>query len=378
MSTTEPTAEKTEETTATPETEVTEAVSQDNAPASPQPQKSGRAAWAATIGLLLAVIAILLGCAGFGVGYWAWQQMHSTLAMQTAQIQTLKQALSDKASRDHLAAYADKTDQLETQQQAQAQALNAFGKALRQNQILNQRDQRGWTLAEAEYLMRIARYRLDLLRDPQGAADALSQADQRLARLGDPEMLPVRRDLAAEIQALRDYQGPDKVGILLRLDQVMSQILLPTPLGAALLDHSGQSAPETATQKSGGTGGLRGFLAAIWDSISDHVSIRHYPQRINDLAVVTSQGQAAQSLYLYLENARAAVLAGDNTTYHQAIGDVLNTLKQTSGDPALRTGITQTLNKLEAIDIAPSLPKIGAALARLQKLAAPKSTEAHG
>lgn len=376
MSATEPTAEKTEETTATPETEIPGAAPKEGEPSAPAARK--RPAWTATAGLLLAVIAILIGGAGIGAGYWAWQQTHSALAMQASQIQTLKQALADKVSRDHLAAYVDKTEQLESQQQAQAQALSAFGKALHQSQVLNQRDQRGWTLAEAEYLMRIARYRLDLLRDPQGAADALSQADQRLAHLGDPEMLPVRRDLAAEVQSLHDYQAPDKVGVLLRLDQVMSQILLPTPLGAALLDHSGQPAPASAARTSGGTGGVRGFLAAVWHSISEHVSIRHYPQRINDLAVVTSQGQAAQSLYLYLENARAAVLAEDDKAYHQSIADILNTLKQTSGDPALRAGITQTLDKLNAIDIAPPLPKIGAALIRLQKLAAPKSTEAHG
>lgn len=333
-------------------------------PTPPRGSASGRVA------LVLALLALILLAAGGGAGYWAWSQFRHTMDMQAATLAQLRETLDSKASESSLADLDQQTRQLDAQQQAQSHALKSLNQALQQSQVLNQRDQRGWTVSEVEYLMRIARYRLDLLHDVHGAVAALTQADQRLAHLGDPDLLPVRQALAAEIQSLRDYQAPDKVGILLQLNQILSHIVLPTPLGTALLDRGDATATPVHAETTKKPGGFRGFIEAVWHSISEHVSIRHYPQRVNDLAVITTQAQAAQSLYLYLENARAAVLAGDNGAYHQALAHVMDALHQGDGDQALRSGLLSTLDKLNAVDLAPPLPSLGEALKRLRHLAA--------
>lgn len=369
MNTTE-TPESKPDNEATPTTVVNESVSaaspETSKPEHPEPAPRTRGATGARVALVLAVLALLLLAAGGGTGYWAWMQFRQTIASQDTKLQTLRQALAEKASREDMQWLGRQTDQLATQQEAQTRELQSLGQALQQSQVLSQRDQRGWVLSEAAYLMRIARYRLDLLHDIHGADDALILADRRLARLGDADLLPVRQALAAEIQSLRDYQGPDKVGILLQLNQIMSRIVLPTPLGATLLDKNGATTKSAAPAVKP-SGGFRGFIEAVWRSISEHVSIRHYPQRVSDLAVVTTQAQAAQSLYLYLENARAAVITGDNTAYHHSLAAILKVLQDTSGDTALRTGMVETLDKLNAIDIAPPMPNIGEALTRLKK-----------
>ncbi|AOU96628.1 hypothetical protein BI364_00060 [Acidihalobacter yilgarnensis] len=369
MNTTE-TPESKPDNEATPTTVANESVSaaspETSKPEHPEPAPRVRGANGARVALVLAVLALLLLAAGGGAGYWAWMQFRQTIASQDTKLQTLRQALAEKASREDMQGLGRQTDQLATQQEAQTRELQSLGQTLQQSQVLSQRDQRGWVLSEAAYLMRIARYQLDLLHDIHGADDALTLADRRLARLGDADLLPVRQALAAEIQSLRDYHGPDKVGILLQLNQIMSRIVLPTPLGATLLDKNGATT-ESAAPAVKPSGGFRGFIEAVWRSISEHVSIRHYPQRVSDLAVVTTQAQAAQSLYLYLENARAAVITGDNTAYHHSLAAILKVLQDTSGDTALRTGMVETLDKLNAIDIAPAMPNIGEALTRLKK-----------
>lgn len=333
------------------------------------PSQKGKRNAAPYLLFLLTLVLIVVSVGG--TGFWLWTQFQTALTSQRLEINELSQDLSDKASQQEVDDLTRKSQTIASQQQAQTQLLHTLGQSINQSQALIQRNRLGWSIAEVEYLMRIARFRLDLLQDTQGTETALLLADQRLARLDDISLLPVRKALTAEIQSLRDFHAPDKAGILLQIDQVMSKIVLPTPLGNTLLTNAKTQAG--ATVKPQETKGFRGLLESIWRSISDHISIRHYPQQINDLTDITTQARAAQSIYLNLQNARIAVLASNNADYHQSIKRVLAVLTASRGDTALNKGLEDTLNHLDSIDISPTLPVIGNALTLLQKMHQPST-----
>ena len=82
-------------------------------------------------------------------------------------------------------------------------------------------DKRGsnedWALAEVEYLLIIAMHRLLLEEDVMTALAAMEAADLRLKDLGNPGLLPVRQQLATDINQLRSVNLADIAGMAIYL-----------------------------------------------------------------------------------------------------------------------------------------------------------------
>ncbi|MFE8730636.1 uroporphyrinogen-III C-methyltransferase, partial [Aeromonas hydrophila] len=74
-----------------------------------------------------------------------------------------------------------------------------------QNRVLDLNDKRpnDWMLAESEYLVRMAGRKLWLEHDLVSAITLLGNADERIAALNDPSLMPIRKALAEDITKLK-------------------------------------------------------------------------------------------------------------------------------------------------------------------------------
>ena len=81
-----------------------------------------------------------------------------------------------------------------------------------------------WMLEEAEQLLLLANQRLSLDADVDLAKTALQLADEKLEDIGDPGLLPIRRELATEIAELASVPQLDIAGIALRLRALMQSV----------------------------------------------------------------------------------------------------------------------------------------------------------
>ena len=354
-------APETPEDTPPPEAEA------ETAPESPRerPRRRGSA-----LALAISLVAVLLAGGGVGAGYWAWQQLRSQHATNNqsidnldTQLKALQARIGSQASQQAVDALQKQLAALEQQVKSQTQTLDTLNRAVEQGRTLAQRNRRGWSLAEVEYLMRIARYRLDLMHDYPGSIAALQAADQQLAALADPNLLPVRQALAKEIAELRDFKKPDRVGIMLELAQLADHLKGLPPAQPAL-----GGTPVETTQ--GATrSGWRGLLDSVWAAISKHITIRHYDQPVQGAPAAETLLYMNQVLRLRLEAARVAVVRANNADYHNELKAALDWLDAHYA-PQPAAPIKQQLQTLLARDISPTPPDISASLTLLRKLAA--------
>ncbi len=74
-----------------------------------------------------------------------------------------------------------------------------------------------WILEETEQLLLLANQRLTLVSDVGLAVTALQLADEKLEEIGDPALLPVRKQIASELAELTAVPRVDIPGIALRI-----------------------------------------------------------------------------------------------------------------------------------------------------------------
>ena len=126
-----------------------------------------------------------------GAGFYGWQYYAAITAKHNARLLQLQQDVA----------------RLQSNSREQEQQLDAIRKHTQTLQDMAQqaldignRHQKGWLLAEADYLMRIASHRLQISHDINGAIAALQSADQGLFETGDITLLPKTFDAASRFR----------------------------------------------------------------------------------------------------------------------------------------------------------------------------------
>ncbi|NOI68437.1 uroporphyrinogen-III C-methyltransferase [Vibrio sp. 99-8-1] len=91
-----------------------------------------------------------------------------------------------------------------------------------------------WLLAESDYLVKLAGRKLMLEKDVESATLLMESADQRISVLNDPSLVPLRKEMAKDITALKSVALIDKDGLALRLMSLQQQVD-QLPLANAIL-----------------------------------------------------------------------------------------------------------------------------------------------
>ena len=277
-----------------------------------------RSSWAIRFGVLLALG--LTACT-LGGGYLLYQQMQQQLQAQI-QVQTNKnQALQDQLQQALLAPN-QRIAQLEQQQLSNTKTFQELAKlATDQSQLqdrlnkLAQRSPTHWMASEAEYLVNMAGRKLWLEKDPRTAADLLKSADETIAAMNNPALLPIRKALAKDIAATTNIKSADIEGSILALDALIDQ-LDKLPLSRADADAS---APEDTTI-SGDLNDWQSNLSKTWKALTqDFVTIRHRTADAPALLAPEQQWYLVENIRHKLLQSQLALYRYDRAAYHQSL-----------------------------------------------------------
>jgi len=271
-------------------------------------QKSGRA------GLFLFVFVLILfafGGGGYGAYYYLNEKMlerESALndGLQRVEeefkaLENVDQRLSrkqDDLQRALTAAVAGTEDQ-----------MSALAERLAANESTGPAD---WTLAEVEYLLRIANQRLITSRDNDTAIEMLQAADTIMKELAYPELAIVRRQLAADITELQLANQVDVEGVYFVLEALSSEI--------AKLD---QFAPEELAPIEPDSHEESSRLMILWNGI---IQVLSKYVRIDTAAgepeyLVSDEQEVIRGLAIQLQirQAQLALLSGQQEIYSAAL-----------------------------------------------------------
>lgn len=309
----------------------------------------------AGLSALVALLALLLSLALGGAAWYFWQQL-----------QGVQQSLQNSA-RDRQEAQL-KLDQKLSQISEQQTRLNQQVEQLRaaQERVTRLPSNNNWLDIEA--LIQLAVDRVQLNRDVDGAIAALQWADQRLARLGEPGLASLRRQVANDIKALQAVNLPDYV----QLDQRVLKIAASTrtlPFRTAapqnLLSEEGKkpAAGADTTQERG----WNRLLADALKELKPLVTIRRKHEVTPPMLTAEETALINQILQLRLERVRIQLAMKKQPEFNRAVDETLHWLQQhyKVEDEAYKATV-KSLQDLRAVELQPALPDINGSLRELR------------
>lgn len=354
-------------------------------PAGPTPAAAATTGPSKTLGVFLLLI-LLLALGNTAALWWLYQsgsEQAQTLSalegqaerldrVDTAQTATageldaLAQQLRSREQelRTQLAARQTRIEQLG----AQADSLNTAVANLREKV---EGGALAWRIDAVEQLLLTASERLQLARDVPSAITALELADARLQAIADPGWLPLRRQIADDIAALRAIPQIDTTAISLKL-QALSARVSSLPLDGAVrraLEAEGPALQAPASDAAAA------WYEQAWRRVQEAVlalvTIRQNTTPTTPLLPPDLHGLLVQNLRLQLQAARTALLLGDAAHYEAALTAAADWVRRylATEDPAVEAALS-TLNELTAVDVAPTLPELAGTLRQLRRLRA--------
>jgi uroporphyrin-3 C-methyltransferase len=189
-------------------------------------------------GVKLGTIAIILALIfGGGLTYLIQQKSHQheqQIAQLKAQLTSTQTNLSQEmeTTKSEVAAQSrDVYNRTQVELEQQQKSIENLQLALAD---VKGRRPNDWLLAESDYLVKLAGRKLFLEHDIVSATTLMENADQRIAALNDPSLVPLRRALANDITLLRSLPLIDRDGLILALTSLQLQVD-ELPLANAIL-----------------------------------------------------------------------------------------------------------------------------------------------
>ncbi|MCK5431794.1 MAG: uroporphyrinogen-III C-methyltransferase [Gammaproteobacteria bacterium] len=305
-------------------------------------------------------ILLILICGLAAGGYTLWDELQQTKS-ELAEVANSGQTQTGLMA-GNLAVMDDAIRQLEGKQIEQSDALASL-----------YQDKRGsnedWAIAEVEYLLIIAMQRLLLEEDVTTALAAMEAADLRLKNMGNPGLLPVRQQLAADMNQLRSVNLADTVGMAIYLaDMVDLSADLPLKSGVIVATKDQSSADANPSDDEPVVDPLwKRIPKILWHEIKSLVVIKRSGEVKQALLLPGEEYFLYQNLRLELESARQAVLRSDSQNLRSSIDLVLPWIRKyfDTSDSAV-INVMETLDKMRSVELKPELPDISSSLESLR------------
>ncbi|MDH5484042.1 MAG: uroporphyrinogen-III C-methyltransferase [Gammaproteobacteria bacterium] len=201
---------------------------------------------------------------------------------------------------------------IEKLQQEQQQLVAISSKAIE----TTNRNQRGWIMAEIDYLLQIANRRLQIGRDINSSVAALEAASKRLLDLADMSLFPVRKQLSIDIAKLKALHQVDINGTALAIDQMINHLnQLPFKTVQDEVETQLNSAPET-TQDAAAE---KNLVDSVLDTVMKIGDIKIHQRSIQPASSTQQQQQIEQLLHTHLLSARLGILRYDQAQFSNDI-----------------------------------------------------------
>jgi len=328
-------------------------------------------------GLLWFVVIILflivLGMAGAGYWYYMQQQSaskdsESALQTTTSQLNTIERERAGLvASIDKVARTNQTLESTVAELKAQNEKLTLQAEStLEQLNNMEGRRPADWLIAEADYLVRMAGRKLWLENDVRTAILLLVNADKRLKSLADPSVLPVRANLAEDIQTLQQLNPVSQSSVALALTGMIAQIdKLPLDTFEKPEDAN---ADDTTLSESADD--WQENLAKVWRSlVNDFLTIKTIEGPVEPVLSLEAQFLAKEQLRLQLMHAQTAALQGDAGLYNQSLQYAQTLIiEKFDTEKSQVTGFVDALQNLIATDVSRPIPTELASQKPLERL----------
>ncbi|EIZ1173726.1 uroporphyrinogen-III C-methyltransferase [Vibrio vulnificus] len=189
----------------------------------------------------LSILAIIIALLGTGGVAFQLQQQNSQYQAQIAalqnQLQQTQSAMSNELNQvkqETVAKATEVTHKAEVVLAQQQKSIESLQLAMAD---VKGRRPNDWLLAEADYLVKLAGRKLFLEHDVVSATSLMESADQRIAALNDPSLMPLRKAMAKDITDLKTIPLIDRDGLVLRLTALQQQVD-QLPLANAILPEA--------------------------------------------------------------------------------------------------------------------------------------------
>ncbi|MCL1035541.1 uroporphyrinogen-III C-methyltransferase [Shewanella submarina] len=312
-----PTEPETPEPVVTPQPAVNESTA--TAPAAPR-------RWGLALLALLGLLLSLLALAG---GLYLYDQFNKQNLRLTEQL-----AQQDKAMQQALAGPQSQLATLSQQQRQTAAELAQLESLPEQHRELSERltslakrNPNHWQAAEANYLVTMAGRKLWLEQDSLTAAGLLEAADQRIAAMKDPSLLPLRKALAKDIAAVKAIKQADIAGTAFTLDEIINN-LDTLPLNRADA-QAGLIPQEQNNELSDSVSDWQANLYKTWQALlDDFIVIRTRTTDTAPLLTPEQQWYLVENIRSKLLQAQLALYRGDEVNYRSSLKMAHNWLYQ--------------------------------------------------
>ncbi len=177
------------------------------------------------------------------------------------------------------------------------------------------RNRDDWSLAEIEQIVLIASQQLQLANDVRSALIALQTADSRLQRIDKPQLIPLRKVIAKDIERLKALPYVDTVGISVKLDTILAQVDgLPLAMEVRPTGEKATTSElpvdETAWQR---------VMREAWTDFKQMVRVQRLDKSEMPLLAPEQAYFVRENVKLRLLSARIALLQRDQATYRADI-----------------------------------------------------------
>lgn len=258
--------------------------------------------------------------------------------------------------RSENAALAEQVGKLAEQLTKRQHQLEQGIHVLRNAQGMHRGD---WLVVEAEHLMVTASRVLQISNDFESAAAALGYADDALKGTGDPVWLPVRRQLAREIETLGRTVKPDRVGLSFRL-RALGEGLARLPL---------VSAPGLLLEKAGPPSADKTWREKAEELLRTLVIVDRIAQPEPALLEPQQHYYLIENMKLLIRVAEVSLERADQDSYQRHLRQLAEWIRRYY-DPEIPEVAASLLSikQLEAQTVAPELPDLSASLRQLRKI----------
>jgi uroporphyrin-III C-methyltransferase len=315
----------------------------------------------------VAVVLVALGALGWIDARREGQALRSEVAQRLAatdtalsQVKTVESDLANQL-RDAQAKLALLDARLSESQSQQAALETLY------RELAPSRDE--LALTEVEQVLVLASQQLALAGNVQAALAALQLADGKLARMDRPQLAPLRRSLARDMDELKAVPFVDVSGISAKLDQAIAVI---DSLPLAKDERLPPPAPEAPPKDE--PSWLR-FLRDVWADAKSLVRVEVSDRPAAPLISPPEAYFLRENLRLRLLAARLALLARDDHSFRTDINAANGWVKRyfDTRTKAVQV-VSSNLTQLAATQMASSMPDLSRSLEALRTLRMPRDT----
>ena len=312
---------------------------------------------------------LIVAIAALALAGWQWFETRQKL-LDTQQEVSRKLADFDTGSKEDRGAQKQTREQIDALQTrlgaldgklAEFQAQSATLQSLVQD-IARSREE--FALLEVEQAVTLAGQQLQLAGNVPVAVLALQSADAQLARLDQPQYLPLRKAVAKDLARLTALPFVDTPGLSLRLEQII--------LGIDKLALASYGRPEKTAENEKAPAALSWWQqtsSAIWQELKGLVRIQRL-DREDSALLAPGQGYfLRENLKLRLLNARLSLFSRDQSTFRNELKVSQDLLARhfEANDKAVQAA-QATLSQMTATEINVELPTLGDSQAALRSL----------